>query len=85
MPCVEEFLRQDAEYIENVLPESVTARVVVEAGASQGWHRFTGRSNEMGIIAVDRFGESAPTKDLMPEFGFTVENVIAEARRVLSA
>jgi transketolase len=79
MPSWELFDQQDAAYQESVLP-SGTLKVAIEAGASQGWHKYVGRG---GIIAgIDRFGASAPYQRLYQEFGLT-PNVIAE--RVLAA
>ncbi|MDD3926917.1 MAG: transketolase C-terminal domain-containing protein, partial [bacterium] len=81
MPCWELFEEQDAAYKEAVLPAAVTRRVAVEAGVSYGWQRYVGPEGE--IIALDRFGVSAPGKVCMEKFGFTVDNVLATARRVL--
>ena len=81
MPCVEWFEAQSQEYRDSVLPPGVTARVVVEAGIAQGWHRYAGDAGE--IISIERFGESADDKTLFREFGFTPEAVVAAAERVL--
>jgi transketolase len=81
MPCWELFDAQRPDYRERVLPAAKTARVVVEAGASLGWHRFAGPRG--GVIALDRFGESAPGAVVMRELGFTTERICACARGVL--
>lgn len=81
MPCWELFDAQSPDYRESVLPASKTARVVVEAGSSQGWHRFAGPGG--GVIALDRFGESAPGVEVMRELGFTSERVCACALSIL--
>lgn len=83
MPCWELFERQPEEYRESVLPPSVRARVAVEAGTSLGWRRYAGIDGR--IIARRDFGASAPLKDLLKQFGFTVENVVAAARETLAA
>ena len=81
MPSWELFEAQTPEYRDQVLPPAVTARVSVEAGISQGWHRYTG---DKGInIAIDRFGASAPGPVLLREFGFTVDNICERALTLL--
>ena len=82
MPCMEIFCRQDAEYREQVMPAAVRARVAVEAGATMPWYRFVGLDGE--VIGIDHFGASAPAGILFKEYGFTTENVVATAKRVLS-
>jgi transketolase len=77
MPCWELFDEQPKEYRESVLPPSVRKRLAVEAGISQGWHKYVGTEGE--IHAIDRFGASAPAKDLAPAFGFTPEAIAARA------
>ena len=82
-PCLEWFDAQDAEYRESVLPSGVKARVSVEAGISQSWHRITGDAGEN--ISIEHFGASADAKTLFREFGFTTEAVVDAARRSLAA
>ena len=65
-----------------VLPPAVRARLAVEAGATQGWHRYVGDSGD--VIGVDRFGASAPGETVLREYGFTVDNVYARAKALLS-
>jgi transketolase len=65
-----------------VLPPSVRARLAVEAGATQGWHRYVGDVGD--VIGVDRFGASAPGKTVLREYGFTVDNVCMRAKALLS-
>ncbi len=81
MPSWELFERQEPAYRDAVLPPDVTARCAIEAGSSMGWHRWTG--SQGSVIAVDRFGASAPGSVLMKNFGFTVENVVAAALALL--
>lgn len=81
MPCVEWFDQQDEAYREQVLPPTVKARVVVEAGIAQPWYRFAGDHGE--IISIEHFGASADHQTLFREFGFTHEAVVAAAQRTL--
>jgi len=81
MPCVEWFDRQDQAYRDAVIPPTVKARVAVEAGIAQPWHRFVGDGGE--IVSIEHFGASADYKTLFREFGFTTEAVVAAARRAL--
>jgi transketolase len=66
---------------EAVIPPSVPARLAVEAGAAQGWHRYVGDAG--GVLSVDRFGASAPADVLLREYGFTVDEVCRRARALL--
>jgi len=77
MPSWELFNRQSDEYREFVLPSSVKARVVVEAGVSMGWEKYAGPFGQ--IISIDRFGASAPYKTIFEHFGFTADNVVLRA------
>jgi transketolase len=82
MPSWEIFDRQDVSYRESVLPSSVTARVSVEMAATLGWERYVGVKGRK--IGMHRFGASAPLKDLLKFFGFTVDTVVAEARQAIA-
>ena len=64
-----------------MLPPSVRARLAVEAGSPQGWHRYVGDRGD--VLGVDRFGASAPGDEMLREYGFTVDNVCARARALL--
>jgi len=79
-PSWELFEKQDAAYRESVLPKAIQARVAVEAGVSLGWERYVGSDGK--IIAIDHYGASAPAKVIFEKFGFTVENVIAQAKSI---
>ncbi|GAA3083822.1 hypothetical protein GCM10010464_54820 [Pseudonocardia yunnanensis] len=81
MPCVEWFDEQDEAYREAVLPAAVRARVSVEAGVAQPWHRFTGDIGE--CISIEHYGASADHKTLFREFGITTDAVVDAARRSL--
>jgi transketolase len=82
MPSWELFEAQPKEYRDSVLPAAVTARVSVEAASPFGWERWVGPAG--AIIGVDHFGASAPGPEMMTRYGFTVEHVLAVARRVLA-
>ena len=75
MPCAEIFSAQGANYQDSVLPPAVRARVAVEALHADYWHKFVGLDGR--VVGMRSFGESAPGGELMNEFGFTVENVVA--------
>jgi transketolase len=81
MPCVEWFESQSEEYRNSVLPPSVSARVAVEAGIAQCWHKLVGDTGE--IVSIEHYGESADAKTLFREFGFTPEAVVDAAERTL--
>jgi transketolase len=81
MPCLELFAEQPKEYRVDVLPPAITARLAIEAGVRQGWDRYVGSMGD--VICLDRFGASAPVKDVMHELGFNVANVVARARALL--
>jgi len=81
MPCVELFDEQSDAYKEEVLPNAVRKRMVVEAAESFGWHRFIGLDG--ASVTMNRFGASAPGGTCLKEFGFTVENVVAKASALL--
>ncbi|MBW2471363.1 MAG: transketolase [Deltaproteobacteria bacterium] len=74
MPSWELFDAQPQEYKDFVLPENVPVRVAVEAGATQGWHKYIGSKGE--VIGLDHFGASAPMNDLFSHFNITVESVV---------
>jgi transketolase len=80
MPSWNLFEEQDAAYRESVLPAALKKRVTVEAGCSQGWDRWAADGT---IIAVDRFGASAPGDVVMKNFGFTAEHVASAALKLL--
>lgn len=81
MPCLELFEEQSAEYREEVLPSSVTARLAIEAGVRQGWDRYVGPSGD--VISLDRFGASARGDVALNNLGFNVDNVLKRARALL--
>ncbi len=82
MPSWELFDAQPQAYRDQVLPPDVPARLAVELGVSQGWYRYVGAHGDM--LGVERFGASAPADVLLREYGFTVDNVVARARALLT-
>ncbi|MGY4707803.1 transketolase [Candidatus Bipolaricaulota sp. J31] len=82
MPSWELFEAQPEDYRREVLPPEVRARVAVEAGVRLGWERYVG--TEGAVVSVERFGASAPGKEVLERFGFTPENVARMARTLLS-
>jgi transketolase len=74
MPCTAVFDRQSLDYRDSVLPPTVSARIVVEAAATDGWYKYIGMDGT--VIGIDTFGESAPAKELFAYFGFTVDKVV---------
>jgi transketolase len=82
MPCWERFEAQPPAVRDEVLPPSVTRRLSIEAGVSLGWDRWVGPEGAM--LAIERFGASAPAKDIFSEFGFSAERVAQHAREVLT-
>jgi len=81
MPSWELFDAQPASYRESVLPPQVTARLAIEAGVVQGWHKYVGPAGD--VMGLERFGASAPYKVLMEKFGFTAEAVAERALQLL--
>ena len=82
LPCWELFAEQPQAYRDAVLPPEVSARVAVEQASAFGWERWTGASG--AIVAMPGFGASAPFGELARRFGFTVENIVEQARRQLA-
>ena len=82
MPSWELFDEQPAEYRATVLGPVGTPRLAVEAGVSLGWHRYTGERG--AVLGVNRFGASAPGKEVLRHYGFTVDNVVTQALAMLS-
>ncbi len=83
MPSWDLFDAQALSYRNAVLPPTVRARLAVELGAMQGWHRYVGDQGE--VLGVERFGASAPAGVLMREYGFTIDTVLTRARGVMDS
>ena len=77
IPATDVFDAQSSEYKESVLPAAVTRRVAIEAGIADYWYKYVGLNGK--IIGMTSFGESAPAELLFKEFGFTIDNVVAQA------
>ena len=80
-PSWELFDDQPQEYKDSVLPENVKVRVAIEAGATQGWHKYVGMNGK--VIGLDHFGASAPIKDLFTNFGITAEAVVQAVQSLI--
>ncbi|EFJ5530144.1 transketolase [Escherichia coli] len=83
LPCTERFDNQDAAYKESVLPKAVRKRLAVEASIAGFWEHYVGLDGK--VIGMTSFGESAPANVLFKHFGFTPENVLAQARELLNS
>ncbi len=80
-PSWELFDAQSDEYKQKVLPKNIRKRLAVEAGSPIGWCKYV--TDDGDVIGVTKFGESAPGPQVMKEYGFSVENVIAKAKALL--
>jgi transketolase len=81
MPSWDLFDAQPREYREEVLPPQVRARLAIEAGVTQGWHKYVGCAGD--VIGLDRFGASAPYQVIFEKLGFTVDHVVARALKLV--
>jgi len=81
-PCLEWFDNQSAQYRESILPNSVTARVAIEAGISQGWWKYVGSAGR--CVSLEHFGASAGAEKLYEEFGITSDAIVAAAQEILN-
>ncbi|WP_437131284.1 transketolase [Peptostreptococcus russellii] len=81
MPCMDIFEAQDAAYKETVLPFGVRARVAIEAGAEMPWFKYVGLDGQ--VVGMTSFGASAPAGELFKHFGFTTENIVEVAKKVM--
>jgi transketolase len=81
MPSTDVFLAQDEHYRQSLLPDAVTARIAIEAAATDYWYRFVGLQGS--VVGVDRFGASAPAKDVYRDCGVTVEHVIEAVKETI--
>jgi transketolase len=81
MPSMDVFLKQEAAYKESVIPNRVRARIAVEAAATNDWYQWVGLDGR--VVGIDRFGESAPAKDVYQALGITVEAIVQAAKSVI--
>jgi len=82
MPSTDAFDAQSESYRNEVLPESVTARVAIEAGIGDLWRKYVGLKGD--VMSIDTFGESGPAADVFAHFGFTAENLADRVRATLN-
>ncbi|MBS4750116.1 transketolase [Carnobacteriaceae bacterium zg-ZUI78] len=80
MPCFELFDKQSADYKESILPSNVTKRFAVEMAATMPWYKYVGLQGS--VLGIDSFGESGPANDLLKHFGFTVDNVVEQVKKL---
>jgi len=80
LPSTDTFLKQDEHYQNEVLPEHIIARVAIEAAVSDYWYRFVGRQGR--VLGLDRFGASAPAKEVFRDCGLTVENLVTMVKKL---
>lgn len=80
MPSMNIFDEQTPEYREEILPRAVRRRLAVEAGTSFGWAKYVGLDG--ATVTVDKWGASAPASKVLPEYGFTVDNVVAKFKEL---
>ena len=81
MPCVEWFLAQDENYQKQVLPKDIK-KIAIEAGSTLGWYRFVG--SEGAVIGLDHYGASSKPDILFKEYGISVENIVATAKKLIN-
>ena len=81
VPCMDIFDKQSKEYNEEVLPSNVRARLAVEAGGTMPWFKYVGIDGD--VVGMTSFGASAPASVLFKHFGFTTENVVERAKKLM--
>ncbi|SDY28170.1 transketolase [Evansella caseinilytica] len=81
MPSWSNFEKQPQAYRELVIPPNVKVRLGIEMGSSFGWHKYVGDEGE--VLAIDRFGASAPSDKILLEYGFTVENIVSKVKKMI--
>lgn len=82
MPSWNRFEKQSQAYKESVLPDHLSKRLAIEMGASHGWHKYTGFNG--AVLGIDQFGASAMGQRIIEEYGFTIENVVSEFKKLLT-
>jgi len=82
MPSMELFEKQEAAYRDSVLPPALRHRLAIEAGAPMSWYRWVGLEGD--VLGMTTFGASGPSSDVLKHFGFTVENVVERALKLLA-
>ena len=82
MPSMEMFEKQDAAYRDSVLPPAIRRRLAIEAAAPMSWYRWVGLEGD--VLGMTTFGASGPYQDVLKHFGFTVENTVDRALKLLA-
>ncbi|WP_166000850.1 transketolase [Bacillus sp. Cs-700] len=82
-PSWDRFEAQSKEYQESVLPSDVKARLAIEMGSPLGWERYVKEHGD--VLTINRFGASGPEANVLKEYGFTVENVVAKVRELMKS
>lgn len=82
MPSWDRFEKQSLDYQNQIIPPNMKARLAVEMGSSIGWKKYAGDEGE--VIAIDRFGASAPSDKILEEYGFTVENLVSKMKQMIN-
>ena len=80
-PSWELFMDQDQVYRQEVFPPDIKARVAVEAGSPMGWSKWVGDKGR--VIGIDKFGASAPYKEIYQNYGLSTENIVRVAKEIL--
>jgi transketolase len=80
MPSFKIYDEQPDEYKASLMPEN-TPKLAVEAGATMGWYKYIGHNG--AVIGIDHFGASAPGPIVMEKFGFSVANVVEQAKKLV--
>jgi transketolase len=75
------FDKQPDSYRREVFPPEIRFRIAIEAGRTQGWHRYVGDKGD--VVGIDHFGASAPYKVLYEQFGITADRVVEKALKLL--
>ena len=81
MPSWELFREQEQAYRDNILPPNIKLRIAVEAAASQGWCEWVGDQGK--VIGINRFGTSAPAKEIFQHYGITTEEIVRKSKEMV--
>jgi transketolase len=81
MPSFELFEAQDEAYKASVLDDTAKYRFAVEAGTSMGWHKYIAGKGD--VLAIDKYGASAPGKEVFEAYGFTVDEVVKRVKALI--
>ncbi len=81
MPSWELFDMQDYSYKQDIFPTQIRKRLAVEAGSPIGWQKYV--TEDGGVIGINQFGASAPGKEVLEEYGYSIDNVVEKAKKIL--